>query len=253
MSRQFSGLIFIVLTFCYISVHAGEKDFWNTKPYTEWNEKEVETLLKRSPWSKSVVIGTSTMGGREAASVGARGGGGFPRGGAIGTEDQEAGGGGGGRRGGGEAAPPMRPVEVLVTWYAQPVRQAMARSIALRNAESRKEEIDRLLNYPEMPYFNILVIGWRGETRGDGGEGVRKLKEETFLERKNKQKINLADIILPKGRGQPLVLLFPKEVDGKPSVTLEDKEVTLRTRVGQSKIRVKFKLADMLIRGEPAL
>ncbi len=146
----------------------------------------------------------------------------------------------------------MRPIQVVVTWYSKPVRQAMARSITLRNPEAPKEQLDKLLNYPETQYFDILVIGWMG-VREDQEKEIQKLREETCLEKKNKEKIRLADMILPKGRGQPLVLLFPKEIEGKPTLTLEDKEVTLRTRVAQNTVRAKFKLAEMVVNGEPAL
>ncbi len=242
----------VLLGSCFLLARAAEKDFWNTRSFTEWTEKEVDKLLKNSPWSRSITINMGAMSGSGMGSGGARGGGGFPRGGAVGVEDGDLGGGGGGRGGGGTGAPGMRPIQVVVTWYSKPVRQAMARSITLRNPEAPREELDKLLNYPETPFFDILVIGWTG-ARGDEEKEIRKLREETCLEKKNKEKISLADMILPKGRGQPLVLLFPKEIDGKPTVTLEDKEVTLRTRVAQNTVRAKFKLAEMLINGEPAL
>ena len=249
MSRGAYALGCAVLASCFALTHAGEKDFWCAKPFTEWDEKEVEKLLRNSPWSRPITISTGTMGGGGGGAPSARGGG-IPRGGAVGVEDGDMGGGGRGR--GGEGGPGMNAVQVVATWYSRPIRQAMARSIMLRNPEAPKEQLEKLLDYPDSPYFDILVIGWRG-FRGDEEKELAKLREETCLEKKNKEKVGLADLILPKGRGQPLVLLFPKEIDGKPTVTLEDREVTLRTRVSQETVRVRFKLAEMVIDGQPAL
>ncbi len=248
MSGRASVVGCAVLVSCLVLAGADEKDFWCAKPFTEWSVKEVEKLLRNSPWSKPITINTGMMGWGGGGSGGGRG---MPRGGAVAIEDGEVGGGTGGRSGG-EGGSGARSIDVVATWYSKPVRQAMARSLTLRHPEAPKEQLDKLLNYPDTPYFDVLVIGWTG-SRGDQETEIRKLREETCLEKKNKEKIGVADMILPQGRGQPLVLLFPKQIDGRPTVTLEDKEVTLRTRVGQNAIRARFRLADMVVNGEPAL
>ena len=46
-----------------VLVWAADKDFWDTKPYSEWNDREVEKLLMNSPWSKSVSLSMGMMGG----------------------------------------------------------------------------------------------------------------------------------------------------------------------------------------------
>ncbi len=71
--------------------------------------------------------------------------------------------------------------------------------------------------------------------------------------KKNKERIPLADYVLPPAPGQPLVLRFPREVDGKPAVTIEDKEVELVTRAGNSTVRARFRLADLVVSGQPEL
>lgn len=254
MSRfRFFVVGLVILALGLILGYAGEKEFWASKPYTEWTEKEVEKLLKNSPWSKSIPVSFGMMGSEQGGSGRGRGGGGMPRGGGGMESGGESGGGGRGGRGGSGDGPSMRIVEVLVTWYSRPVREAMARSITLRNPEPQNEELDKFLKYPDTPYFSIMVIGWMGESRGNREEAIEKLRKETFLEKKNKQRISVANLILPARRGQPLVLLFPKETDGKPTLTLEDKQVTLRTTLGQITIRAGFKLADMAIQGELAL
>ena len=46
----------VLLLLCALCVWAA--DFWTTKPFTEWNEKEVQKLLTDSPW-----VGKVTMSG----------------------------------------------------------------------------------------------------------------------------------------------------------------------------------------------
>jgi hypothetical protein len=247
MMRERSGLGSLALAVCCVMAYAGEKDFWITKPYTQWNAREVEKLLNNSPWSKSVTISLGMM-------TGGRGEGG---GGAAGMGDDSDGGGmGGGTRRVARNTPDgsitARTGELIITWYSQIVRHAMARSITLRNPDPPKEELDKILNYPETPYFNILVIGWMGDARANREDVLQKLKASTFLEKKSKEKIQVADVMLPVGRGKPLALLFPKQNSGKPTLTLEDKEVTLQLTVVQNTVRAKFKLEEMVVDGAPS-
>jgi len=76
---------------------------------------------------------------------------------------------------------------------------------------------------------------------------VTKFKEDTFLEKKNGQKIPLLDLPAAPGRGLPYTLQFAREIDGKPTITPDDKEITLQIRIGERKYKFSFKLADMMI------
>ena len=121
----------------------------------------------------------------------------------------------------------------------------------LRNAETPKAQIDQILNYDNSSAIEFLVFA--SSARGLGAinpDVVQKLKEETFLLKKNKQKIALQDVTLPAGPGQPIVLRFPRDVNSVPAVSLDDKEIELVTRVGNNSIRSRFKLADMVVGGK---
>src|SRR5437899_2479442 len=90
--------------------------FWQNKPASEWDDKEIHTMLTHSPWAKEVTVtpGGSGAGQDGSESGGRRGGGG--RGGqngglagngvdeasvGLGRSDTGTGAGGGGGRGGG--------------------------------------------------------------------------------------------------------------------------------------------------------
>jgi hypothetical protein len=249
------SIAIILLAATAVAVKGGDGQFWSNKAYTEWSEKDVDKLLKNSPWSKTVMVSLGS-GMRNRGGSGGDLEGSFPRtGGDGGGSENPAMEGAGGRSGGGRSGGvgdfgDGPSASVVITWYSRPVREAMARRIQLRNPEATSEQLGRILNH-ESSTFDLLVLGWPGRAqRGGSAEPLQKMKEETFLIKKNKEKIALASLIPPSGANQPLVFRFPRETEGKPTLTLEDKEVELVTRVGGSTIRTRFKLAEMVIGGK---
>jgi hypothetical protein len=205
-------------------IFAGQKNYWESKPYTEWGEKEVDKLLKDSPWTKSVLLNTMPEG--TSAS-------------------------GGGRRGGdemgtGSGSLPKPTSRLVITWVARPIREAMARRLMLTDPGVSKERIDKLLT-PNAQFLALLVNGWTLARQADRDAAVASFKKETVLLKKNKEKILLADTVFPQKRDDPLYLRFAREADGKPVLTPADQEVTLVIRVGEDAYRIKFKLAEMRI------
>jgi hypothetical protein len=258
--RRFALVSLVLLTGCLL-LYGADKDFWEQKPYTEWGEKEVDKLLKNSPWAKTVTLAGMSQGREMSPGIGGdEGGGGFggqrTGGGDAGGMGEGGGGmrgGGGGRgnRGGGGMQGGVLP-SVVIAWNSQPVRQALARRLQLRNAEASQEQVDRLLKFGSADTIEFLILG------GFGGRGMssanpdmlKRMKDETYLAKKSKEKIPLQNVLLPQGPGQPLILSFPRTVDGKPAVSLDDKEIEVVTRVGGSTIRTRFKLAEMTVKGQ---
>ena len=114
-----------------------------------------------------------------------------------------------------------------------------------------EEQLDKILKYSNPSSIDFLVLGGSGRALGASNpDAFQKLKDETFLVKKNKEKIPLQDVQLPSGPGQPIILRFPREVEGKPAVTLEDKEIELVTKMGTGTIRTRFKLAEMVVNGQ---
>ncbi len=238
-----------------VRLWAGEKDFWVAKPYSEWSEKEVDKLLKNSPWSKPVTLSSIAIEPRSGSDPERRSGGRSFRG-ATEPGGPETGGGAGrgpgeGRGGFGDVS---APVTVYISWYARPIREALARRIQLHTPDAPQDQLDRLLNYNDPDHFAFLLMGWTQRMQGErSAQALQKLRDETCLLKKNKEKIPLADYVLPAAPGQPFILRFPREVDGKPAVTIEDKEVELVTRAGSSTVRARFRLADLVVNGQPEL
>ena len=218
---------------CLLTVlfaYAGPKDFWETKPYTEWTPKEVEQiLLKKSPWTQTHLLDTAP------SSV------------QIGSTSA------GGGKGGGDVT-----TKVIINWFARPIREATARYQMLQNPKVSKAQLDGILSRnPKLIELMVTDLplgrGGRG-ARGGGASGadeeIAKFKENTFLQTKAGQRIPIANMIMPRGRGEALTLQFAQEVDGKPTVTAEDQEITLAIRIGEKIYKFKFKLSDMMVGGK---
>jgi hypothetical protein len=223
-----ASLFFIVLAV------AGPKEFWEAKPYTEWTIKEVEKLLlKDSPWTHVLLLNAPSS----SVSIGSTGGGGGSKGGS----------------GGGAEGPPP----IYINWYAKPIREAIVRQMVLMGANTKKEDLDAILNHKSQ-YHELILTGMSpgGAARGNRGGGgnaesaLAKFKEDTFLQTKSGAKIPLANLVPPRSRNGASTLQFAKEIDGKPTLSPEDKEVTLSIRVNESVYKYKFKLADMMIGGK---
>ena len=253
-----------------VALFAADKNFWDQKPYSEWSEKEVDRMLKNSPWAKTVALslgqlqGRGRIGlegedglGRAGGGIGPERGGGSEAGaggaGGAGAEGGGMGGGGmrgGGGRGGGSMGGTMAgpAPSIVIAWYSGPVRQALARRQQLRNAEATQEQLDKILKYSDPSSIDFLVLG--RALGASNPDALQKLKDETFLVKKNKEKIPLQTVQLPSGPGQPLILRFPRLIEGKAAVTLEDKEIELVTKMGTGTIRTRFKLAEMVVSGQ---
>jgi hypothetical protein len=222
---------------------------WEKKTPAEWDAKDIEKLMNKSPWAKKFPVDTG-RGPAAFSGVGApkgSGGGGGGRGGPQGgggdlADDGPPGGGGGGAMGG---AP-----EALVRWEtAVPILEAQKRQL------------------PE-PFRGNYAISIAGFPLGGGPGGPRpggpgapggapnleamraaqqtaldKGKDTTWLERKGKDPIHPA-IIAPAGRA--ILLIFPQT----QPIQIEDKDVTLVVRIGVAEMKAKFHLKDMLYQGK---
>ncbi len=197
--------------------HAGPNDFWSVKPYTDWTASEVEKILqKNSPWTRVLLMPPANAGGSSPRSK--------------------------------DGPNPSYSTPIYVTWNSRIVREAIVRKTMLEAPGTPKEQTDKVLSY-KPPQLEIFVNGpVLGGGRGAGREeAVATFKAKAFLQKKNKEKLALADLVTPKSGS--LTLLFPREVDGKPWIGPEDKEITLGIRIGENDYKFTFKMADMVVNG----
>jgi hypothetical protein len=215
-------------------------DFWQTKKYSEWNEKEVHKILSDSPWSHPVEIllsqGSSLLPG--SAGGGGRGG----RGGR----------GGGGDSGANDPSTVMgeRTVVTIRFIRALPVKQAVMRQKfgdqVLTSPDAQKD-IER-----QEPVYIVAVLDIPVSVFGDLAADPQKLAERY----KQTAQINIKGrdpIRATEARVSPmsptrgvLLLAFPKD---KP-ITLQDENIEVNVQLGRVELRHKIKLKDMVFDGK---
>lgn len=224
-------------------------DFWETKKFADWTNKEVERILKNSPWAQRVDLPLQRgMGGGPGfgGSGGRLPGGGGPadEGGGFGGPGGGPGGGAGGAGGIGYEAPPMIPV--YLRWIsALPVKQALARLRFGPEAATSPEAAQMLSR--EEPAYVVAVEGL--PVRALGGP-LEQLKERAQLRIRGAEPLAPSDV---QGRQQQgvteIYFYFPKSGPGGRQITLEDKEVEFLLKLRLGDVRRKFQLKRMVYQG----
>jgi hypothetical protein len=232
-NRKFAcALLLVACTLMTLLALAGPKDFWEAKPYTDWTQKEVEKLLlNNSPWTYVMLLNAPGSAGGSSS-----------------------------KGGGGEGPPPM-----YFSWYARPIREAVVRQMTLLKPETPKAQLDAILNY-KSTFLEMMVTGYtigggggRGQAGAGGGQrgsgggnsaAIEKFKEDTYLLKKDgKTKVPLMEVQMPKVRGAATFFKFAGEIDGKPSITAEDKEIRFVIKYGDNTYKILFNLEKMKVKG----
>jgi hypothetical protein len=239
----------VLLPLCALCMWAG--DFWTNKPFTEWNEKEVDKLLTNSPWvGKITISGSSGMPGRGGAGgpggAGGRGGGGGMGAGGGGAVGGGAAGGGGGPYAGGFGGGGDASVTLL--WQtALPIKQAIAKRRFAGEAGS-SPEAKAMLDRVEQYY--VLTLSGVPPTALAAARGDQKaaLLDITTLTVEGKPPLKPNDVQVDGGiRGSgTMSFLFPKTTPFTP----EDKELEFDSKFSNKAVKHKFKLKDMVVNGK---
>ncbi len=206
-------------------------DFWISKPYAAWNEQEVLTLLRNSPWSWT----TSIPGNYGGSSVPTMMGGGA-------RATQTTGGLGG-----------SDSVSMYVRWHS---------SLKIRQALARYSQLQGILSEPEMQRYiaqpmpdHTIAISCQTMAPFEAATFEALLPRTFLTSKKNKEKkVGLKAYSPPAAQGGSFALfMFPRELDGKPTVEPADEEIVFSTQIGTLKIRAPFRLARMMVDGTPDL
>ena len=253
------------------------KEFWESKPSSEWNAEEVERMITKSPWAKDASVayngGPGGLGGngngggmgRSRGGIGFPGGGiGFPGGGGGNRGGYPGGGypGGGGDPGssGGGRAPRddgRRQFNATVRWES-----ALPMQEALRiGASDEKPNPDFGKYYVIALIGDLPMVGGRRRRSGDTSDDddntaqserrMEMYKQYTQLERKDGavqlEKVEDGSRVGSKGPGT--YFYFSRQDD----ISMDDKQVSFSTKLGPMEIKAKFILKDMLYHGKLAV
>ncbi len=226
---------------------AQSKDFWQTKEYKQWTEKECKKLLEDSPWAsdytlKQVFIETlqsSSLPGAQPAT---------------------------GER---ERAPSSRLAYQVQFRSALPIRQAMVRQQMIAEkydqmAPEKKQEFDERAgqflsadfnetimvhvsyNASVQVYDRELARYWHSQT-------TETIRNSTFLIAANGQKIQPTRYTASTGAGREFQLIFPRQINGQPVAGPKDKSIKVEFKhprvgnEGEARVLLEFKADKMTI------
>jgi hypothetical protein len=216
-----------VFSFCLLAA-----DFWQSKPYTEWSDKELQKVLTNSPWAKSFTVSVPAAGGGDP---------GAPAPISEGRDRREGGGGGGG------GVAPEGVAAQSPTFFARwqsalPVKQAFVR-LKYGEKAATSAEAKQLLDRGE-PNYEIVVSGLlRSLLRGDPETLKTAIMDASSLSSKGKDPVKPFDVRIALNQSaNDMVFLFPRTTH----FTLDDKEVEFSTKLGEVTLKYKFKLKDMV-------
>jgi hypothetical protein len=196
-------------------------DFWDSKPFAEWSDKDLQRMLTDSPWSHQVSV-VLPRPPREAG-------------------DLNPGGRGGDESGRGGFPAPAPQLKVDVQWRsAQPMRQAMALR-QFGTVEKIPADLRDTLEQDDSVYV-VIVLGLPMQMAAAAADA----RKATFLRRDGHAPIAVSEGGPQKsGNGFALVFAFPRT----DAIMPQDNEVEFVTKLGELEIRRKFKLKEMVAAG----
>jgi hypothetical protein len=221
---------------CAVSISAQ----WNKKPYTEWSEKEATKLLNDSPWGQTQVFSDTS---NEFGTGVARG--------PVGTIDN---------RSGDYSA---HHLNIRIRFLsAKPIRQAFSRRILLAQKGPVPDQMAAQLkafatqDFPD--YIIVSVDCDANESKNEIREfrslldttAMADLKNDTYLSAKG-QRTFIASFQPPKKDGLGAKFIFPRTVNGKPTIPPDSDEIQFYSEFSNKyKLNMRFRVKDMMVDGK---
>jgi hypothetical protein len=231
-------------------------DPWKSKPYQQWDDKDVKRILEDSPWAKVVLVDASWKNSKlnsnddsaqPATPVAAP-----PAGGKMGG----MGGGMGGQSppssapaaGNIESGGPSAQASFAVRWVSsRTIQRAAARRSELAGQLKPEDAEKQLAQSPDV--YEIVVGG--SDMRPFQSADEDTLKTSAYLiEKKTKQKISPTKVEVSRSTDgksvQVVAFIFSKKsANGEPTIADDEKSVDFNCFVGGAKIHTSFDIPKM--------
>ena len=233
-------------------------DPWKSKPYQQWDDKDVKRVLEDSPWAKIVQVDVTWKAGKDSSSgdIGAP---------APAANQQVPAGGGGGKTVGGGSSPAApgtnTPVagagdsgsssgeaSFLVRWVSsKTVEKAVYRKAELAGTVKPEEAEKELAK--NFDVYELVVFGPDMKPFQSADEDTLKTSVGLIL-KKTKQKISPYKVEItrsPDGKKVTAVAFafLRKAANGEPTIADDEKGVEFNCFVGGAKIRATFDISKM--------
>jgi len=240
MSRKVAG-VFMAVLFAAVAVYAS--DAWKDKDYQSWHAKDVDKILKDSPWSKHIQFGGGGAEGMGSTWTAA--------GDAAHNESVSGGGGGGGGRttgvGGTSAMQGAgQQMDFTICWYSsRTIREALARKRELGGGTTSEDAKKALSN--ELPTYQVFVQS--RNLAGFGGD-TEVIKAHSYLMLKSsKEKLTPQNVVIQNGQNEKAVAIIyefaKKSASGEPTIGANEKGVEFYTEAGKTPLKTSFEIPKM--------
>ncbi len=225
-------------------------DPWKSKPYQQWDAKDVRKVLDSSPWARSIQVEAPWLNG-DAAAGGTDGGSTAQPGPArAGAGPRSGPGGGGGAADAASGGPQTAALATfLVRWSSsRTIREAVIRNLMI--AGQMKEDAAAQELAKPVDSYEIVVAG--PDMKPFQSVDDRILQNGAFLvDRKTKQKVAPTSVKIQNTEDgkkiQSVAFFFPKKSDsGISTIADDEKVVDFLCVVTNVKIDASFDTSKMM-------
>lgn len=232
-------------------------DPWKSKPYQQWDDKDVKRVLEDSPWAKVVQVDVTWKADKNYSTAESSGS-------AAPATNQQVPAGGTGKMGGGSApaapggsAPVAGTGDVgnssgetpfLIRWVSsKTVEKAVFRKAELAGT-MKPEDADKELS-KNLDVYELAVFG--PDMKPFQSADEESLKTSAYLiEKKTKQKISPYKVEITRSadgtKVQAVAFAFLRKAsNGEPTIADDEKGVDFNCSVNGAKIHVSFDVSKM--------
>jgi len=235
----------LFLSLTAVATWAGSEP-WKSKPYQEWDSKDIRKIVNDSPWAKIVhleALWENAPGADDSAGSVPMGGVRPGMGGNMGGQPSAP----SDPRGSGHGSQ-VRQAAFLVRWVSsRTIREALLRSAVL-SGTTKEEEAEKELARP-VDTYQVFITG--PDMKPFVGLDGDELKRGTFLLTRNgKRKITPGNVQIERTKDgigvQAVVFLFPrKSQSGESTIAADEKGVDFTCVAGPARIQATFDILKM--------
>jgi len=214
---------------------------WKSKPYDQWDEKDIQRVFSDSPWSRSTSVARtwnkySAKDNQQNSQIGGRDRG-IPSSSDTSAENSIGG-----------------DVAFFVDWASsRPMRAASARK-AILHGDKKDLNVEKYANEPQEEYQIIVQSKDMGPFMH---RDEKFFQANSYLElKKSKQKISPSHVTYERdAQGvSSAIFFFPKKTaSGDPTIGPAEKTVDFFCKLEESSLRVSFEPPKMVDKNGPSL
>lgn len=219
-------------------------DPWRAKSFDQWTEKDVQSILQTSPWTKNSLQpqgawhpdGMTQMSGPVGMA------------GSSSDNTKIASGAQSGQMGGAEKAANAGPAIYSVWWWSsRTMRAAWLRSLVLKGSMTQDAANQQLAQEPDE--YQVLVRS--NDMTVFQKRGEKAFESAAYLQmKKSKEKVYPSHVVFNRGSDGESVLgatfFFPKKgKNGEPTINPDEKEIDFYLQVADAKVYTNFEPKKM--------